>query len=159
MVNSIRTFLLVCIASLCAGSVSAQTPYKLPPKDVVAILDAPPPPLRELSPTREALLQVEVQANPSIEVVAQPILRIAGLRINPRLGALQRLVQYTGLSILPLDGSPAAPSRCRRQQVSTAPNGPTTAKKSPLPAMSMMASSSGSPTPRPANRNQSPAHA
>ena len=62
-----------------------------------------------LSPTRDTLLQVEVQANPSIEVVAQPILRIAGLRINPRLGGLQRLVQYTGLSILPLDGSPARP--------------------------------------------------
>ena len=76
MVNYIRTFLLVRIASLCATSVSAQTPYKLPPRDVVAILDAPPPPLRTLSPTRDTLLQVEVQATPSIEVVARPILRI-----------------------------------------------------------------------------------
>ncbi len=110
MANPIRTSLLLCIATFVSlTSASAQTPYKLPPKDVVAILDAPPPPLRTLSPTRDALLQVEVQANPSIEVVAAPILRIAGLRINPRVGGLQRLVQFTGLSIQPLDGSPARP--------------------------------------------------
>ncbi len=153
MVNPIRTLLLACIATLlCLTSASAQTPYKLPPKNVVAILDAPPPPLKMLSPTRDALLQVEVQANPSIEVVAAPILRIAGLRINPRVGGLQRLVEYTGLSIQPLDGSPARRSRCRRERVSTAPNGPMTARKSRLPATSMTASSSGSlmrPTARP----------
>ncbi len=109
MANRIRTclFLLCTTTLLCLTSASAQTPYKVPPKDVVAILDAPPPPLRTLSPTRDSLLQVGVQPYPSIEVVAQPILRLAGLRINPRTGSQQRLVHYTGLSIQALDGSPA----------------------------------------------------
>ena len=108
MVNPVRTSLLLCIATFVPlTSASAQTPYKLPPKDVVAILDAPPPPVRTLSPTRDALLQIEIQSYPSIEVVAQPILRLAGLRINPRTGSQQRLVHYTGLSIQPLDASPA----------------------------------------------------
>jgi dipeptidyl aminopeptidase/acylaminoacyl peptidase len=69
----------------------------------------PPPPLRILSPTRDALLQIEIQPYPSIEVVAQPILRLAGVRINPQIGGLQRTIHFTGLSIQPLDGSPARP--------------------------------------------------
>ncbi len=105
--NRIPSLLLLCIALGWVSSAAGQTPYKLPSKDVVAILDAPPPPLGILSPTRDTLLLVEIQPNPSIEVVAEPILRLAGLRINPRVGGLQRIIHYTGLSLLPLDGSPA----------------------------------------------------
>ena len=105
--NRIRGFLLLCCAICWANSAAGQTPYKLPPRDVVAILDAPPPPLGILGPTRDALLQIEIQPYPSIEVVAEPVLRLAGVRINPRTGGLQRLVHFTGLSIQPLDGSPA----------------------------------------------------
>jgi dipeptidyl aminopeptidase/acylaminoacyl peptidase len=104
--NRIRGFPLLCTALCWINSAAAQTPYKLPPRDVVAILDAPPPPLRILSPTHDNLLQIEMQPNPSIEVVAEPILRLAGLRINPRIGSLQRTIHYTGLSLQPLDGSP-----------------------------------------------------
>ena len=104
--NRIPSLLLLCIALVWVSSAAGQTPYKLPSKDVVAILDAPPPPLGILSPTRDTLLLIEIQPNPSIEVVAEPILRLAGLRINPRVGGLQRLVHYTGLNLQPLDGSP-----------------------------------------------------
>ena len=155
--NRIRGFLLLSIALFLINSAAAQTPYKQPSKDVVAILDAPPPPLRILSPTRDALLQIEIQPYPSIEVVAQPILRLAGLRINPRTGGQQRLIHFTGLSIQPLDGSPARRSPCRPVPPSTGPNGPTTARKSHSPAMSTQASSSGSPTQPPASPEQSPA--
>jgi dipeptidyl aminopeptidase/acylaminoacyl peptidase len=97
----------MCVALVWVGSASGQTPYKLPSRDVVAILDAPPPPLRIVSPTRDNLLLIDIQPYPSIEVVAEPIVRLAGLRINPRLGGLQRLVHFTGLTVQPLDGSPA----------------------------------------------------
>ena len=99
--------MLLCVALVWVESAAGQTTYKLPPKDVVAILDASPPPMSIVSPTRDTLLLIEVQPYPSIEVVAEPILRLAGLRINPRLGGLQRLVHYTGLTLVPLDGSPA----------------------------------------------------
>ena len=105
--NRIPCLLLLCIALVWVNSASGQTPYKMPPRDVVAILDAPPPPLGIVSPARDTLLLVDIQPYPSIEVVAEPILRLAGLRINPRTGSLQRIVQYTGLTIQPLDGSPA----------------------------------------------------
>ena len=117
MVNPVRTSLLLCIATFVPlNSATGQTPYKLPPRDVVAILDAPPPPLSIVSPTRDTLLLIEIQPYPSIEVVAEPILRLAGLRINPRIGSLQRLVHYTGLSLQPLDGSPR-PHPCHREPI------------------------------------------
>jgi dipeptidyl aminopeptidase/acylaminoacyl peptidase len=103
----IRCLLLSCIALIWPDPVNAQTPYKQPPKDVVAILDAPAPPLAIASPTRDALLLVEVRPYPSIEVLAEPVLRVAGLRINPRVGCSQRTLQYTGMTIQPLDSSPA----------------------------------------------------
>ena len=102
-----RIFLLLILAAMMVAPAAGQTPYKLPPKDVVAILDAPPPPLAIVSPTRDALLLVEIQPYPSIESLAEPILRLAGLRINPRVGGSQRTIHYTGLTIQPLDGSPA----------------------------------------------------
>lgn len=105
--NRIRSYLLLCIALVWVVSAAGQTPYKLPSRDVVAILDAPPPPLVIVSPTRDTLLLIETQPYPSIEVVAEPILRLAGVRINPRVGGLQRVVHYTGLSLQPIDGSPA----------------------------------------------------
>jgi dipeptidyl aminopeptidase/acylaminoacyl peptidase len=84
-----------------------QTPYRLPPKEVVAVIDAPQAPLAIPSPTRDNLLLVDIQRYPSIATVAEPVLRLAGARINPRIGCAQRRIAYTGLTIKPLDDSPA----------------------------------------------------
>ena len=99
--------LLLFLAAIPATSAVGQTPYKQPPREVVAILDAPPPPLALVSPTRDAMLLVEIRPYPSIELVAAPVLRLAGLRINPRLGCSQRTTQYAGITIKPLDNTPA----------------------------------------------------
>lgn len=97
-----KTLLLV-LAVFLVFSVRAQTPYKLPPKEVIDILDAPPTPLVITSPTRDALLLVEFEAHPSVALLAQPYYRIAGLRINPELNARQRTTQYTGIVIKWID--------------------------------------------------------
>ena len=102
-----RVSSLLTLAAMMVAPALAQTPYKLPPKDVVAILDAPPPPVAIVSPTRDALLLVEVRPYPSIAMLSEPVLRLAGLRINPRVGCTQRMFQYTGLSVQPLDGGAA----------------------------------------------------
>lgn len=102
-----RISLLVLVAFSAPPLASAQTSYKVPPRDVVAILDAPPPPLSEMSPTRDAMVFVEYEPYPPIAMLAEAVLRIAGLRISPRLGSTQRTVRYTALSVLPLDGSPS----------------------------------------------------
>ena len=101
------TFALVILAAVLSTSVNVQTHYRQPPADVVAILDAPPPPRAIENPTRDALLLVEMQPYPSIEVVARPVLRLAGLRINPIAGCSQRAMTFTGLMIQPLDNSPS----------------------------------------------------
>jgi dipeptidyl aminopeptidase/acylaminoacyl peptidase len=106
IMNRLRIFSLLSVLLSVATPVRGQTPYKQPPAEVVAILDAPPPPLAIDSPTRDALLLVDVRPYPSIEVLAQPVLRLAGVRINPRAGCTQRPVHQSGLTILPLDGSP-----------------------------------------------------
>lgn len=83
-----------------------QTPYKRPPEEIATILDTPPPPTVVVSPARDAMLLVHGRSHPSIEELAEPLLRLAGARISPRLGAAQRLGSASGLSIQPLDGSP-----------------------------------------------------
>ena len=98
---------LIAAMVLMPATAPAQTPYKLPPAEIVAILDAPQPPRVVLSPARDAMLLVESQPYPPIADLAEPMLRLAGVRINPRLGALQRLMHIKGLSVRSFDGSPA----------------------------------------------------
>ena len=92
---------LVAIAILAIFT-SGQAPYKLPPKEVIDILDAPPFPRAVLSPRGDLMLLAEFQAMPRISDLAQPILRIAGLRITPRINGRQQLMFHTALSIVSL---------------------------------------------------------
>src|SRR5688500_16199315 len=69
---------------------SAASGYQLPPKVIVDILDAPPPPTTELSPTRDVLALLERASMPTIAEVSQPMLRLAGRRINPRTNGPHR---------------------------------------------------------------------
>jgi dipeptidyl aminopeptidase/acylaminoacyl peptidase len=80
-------------------SLPAQTPYKIPPKEVVDILDAPPTPFVVVSPRHDAMLFVDYRPHPSVALLARPFLKLAGLRIDPQLNARQRRIEYTGLSV------------------------------------------------------------
>jgi dipeptidyl aminopeptidase/acylaminoacyl peptidase len=103
-----KSLVLVTVAAL-SSSLFAQssTPgYLLPPKVIVDILDAPPPPTVELSPTGEAMAVLERSSMPPLSELAQPMLRLAGVRINPRTNGLHRAVRYRSLVIKsPVDGS------------------------------------------------------
>jgi dipeptidyl aminopeptidase/acylaminoacyl peptidase len=52
------------------------------------------------------MLLVGMEGYPPIEQVARPFLRLAGLRVDPKLGARQRLMRMTGIEVVPLDGKP-----------------------------------------------------
>lgn len=73
-----RPLFLFCVLTLLTVPAPAQTPYKLPPPEVVDILDATPTPLVSVSPARDAMVYIEYRAHPPIELLARPILRIAG---------------------------------------------------------------------------------
>jgi dipeptidyl aminopeptidase/acylaminoacyl peptidase len=57
--------------------------YKLPPKDIADMLNAKPTPTVSMDEKAEWLLFTESNSYPSVEELAKPELRIAGLRINP----------------------------------------------------------------------------
>jgi dipeptidyl aminopeptidase/acylaminoacyl peptidase len=91
---------------VASGAATAQSTYKVPSPEVVKILDAPPTPSVVVSPTRDALLLAEPEGYPPIKQLARPILKLAGVRIDPGIGALQRTFRFTGIEIVPLDGRP-----------------------------------------------------
>src|SRR5687768_5959498 len=95
----LRFAVLVLVVTCGTAWLSAQAPpqsassasgYLLPPKVIVDILDAPPPPTTEVSPTRDVIAQLERSSMPGIAELAQPVLRIAGRRINPRTNGPHR---------------------------------------------------------------------
>jgi len=99
---------LGCVTTGIAAQSSqpAATGYLVPPKAIVDVLDAPPPPTVELSGSGTAMAVLERASMPSIGELAQPMLRLAGVRINPRTNGLHRAVRYRSLTIKsPTDGS------------------------------------------------------
>jgi dipeptidyl aminopeptidase/acylaminoacyl peptidase len=79
-----------------------QQIYKLPPQEVIDIVDAIPIPYAIVSPQGKYLLLAEYQAMPSIEYMAKPMLRLAGKRILPGNNSSQQTRFYTAFTIINL---------------------------------------------------------
>ncbi|HEX5057926.1 MAG TPA: prolyl oligopeptidase family serine peptidase [Kofleriaceae bacterium] len=72
-----------------ATTPTAQEPatvstYNKPPQHVLDVLHAPSPPSPYISPKRDRILLVSWVDYPSITQVAEPFLRLAGVRVEPR---------------------------------------------------------------------------
>ena len=82
--NSLVIYLLG--AALLAPSffAHAQTSYQKPPKAVLDVLDAPESSTVSVSPLRDRMLLATPVRYPSIAELAEPMLRLAGSRINPK---------------------------------------------------------------------------
>ncbi len=80
--------------------VPAREPYRLPPKDVVKIVDAPPPPRAFISNRGKYLLLADYTNMPSIEYLAQPMHRIAGLRMLPGNSSRQQTSFFIAFRII-----------------------------------------------------------
>jgi len=61
-----------------------QAGYDKPPEPLLSVMHAPMPALPMLDPTRQRMLLVEQAQYPSIERVAEPYVKLAGLRVEPR---------------------------------------------------------------------------
>ncbi|PYP87657.1 MAG: prolyl oligopeptidase [Candidatus Angelobacter sp. Gp1-AA117] len=87
--QSFRSLILVIAALLCTQLALAQAQqavahgYQKPPKPIPELLDAAPTPAVIPSPKSDYLLVADRMANPPIADLAQPMLRLAGIRINP----------------------------------------------------------------------------
>jgi dipeptidyl aminopeptidase/acylaminoacyl peptidase len=99
------TFLAVWIIVQPVPSGRAQTnlKYQQPPKAIVDLVDAQPTPSILLSPPTKAatrwMLIEQWSGLPSIADLAQPELRLAGLRFNPRTNGPSRGRYFTSLRL------------------------------------------------------------
>jgi len=86
-----KTFLLSTVVLLSTLNLFAQTTnYQKPPKDVMDVLNAAVTPQTSISPAKDKILLIEPLAYPSIVELSQPMLRLAGLRINPNTNGAHR---------------------------------------------------------------------
>lgn len=103
---ALRRVPLLLIAAL--PLTAADDPvYRRPSAPLAALVDAPSSPVAVLSPDRTRLLLLDRPEAPSIAELAQPELKLAGLRVNPATNGRSREATYTGLSFQPLEGGPA----------------------------------------------------
>ena len=84
--------LLLLIAVFITGQLIAQDNggYQLPPKDIADLLLAKPTPAISVDKKGKWMLFSQRNSYPSVEELAQPELRIAGLRFNPNNYTLSR---------------------------------------------------------------------
>src|SRR5947209_1657280 len=83
--------------------------YLKPPQAIRDVLDAPPPPAVSVSPTRGHVLLLHTIRYPALADAASPMLRLAGLRINPRTNGPHLPPLIHGLTLQPLADGPPQP--------------------------------------------------
>jgi dipeptidyl aminopeptidase/acylaminoacyl peptidase len=83
-----------------AGILLADEPYQKPPREILDVLNAPATPRAFVSPTHDYALLAEPLRYPPISVVGQPMLRLAGLRINPANNGPHRPDLYSSITVM-----------------------------------------------------------
>ena len=116
--------LFLCILTFAQPSAG----YQMPPKPIADLADAPLPPALRINSTRDWMLLMERPGYPSIEELAQPELRLAGLRMNPRTNGSSRSYSYSGLTLKHMDSGRAfqvtgLPDRPQIENLSWSPDG------------------------------------
>src|SRR4051812_22020543 len=92
------------LSLLAAVTISAQQGYKKPPKEVLDILNAPVPPAASVSPTHDNILLTTSLRYPPLADLAQPMLRLAGRRINPASNSPHRQQYSVALTLKRVEG-------------------------------------------------------
>lgn len=91
------------MVSAAAGALS-QTTYRQPSPELVRLIDAPPTPMVSLAPTRDHMLLLHRVGLPPIADLAQPMLRLAGERINPATNGPHGPRRIVGLTLRSMEG-------------------------------------------------------
>jgi dipeptidyl aminopeptidase/acylaminoacyl peptidase len=104
MTTRSRTVSFFLATALCfiwlAGAAFGQQKYEEPPKEILDVLNAPLPPTPFLSPGRDMMALAQPMIYPAISDLAEPMLRLAGVRVNPRTNAERSYINYwTALTI------------------------------------------------------------
>jgi dipeptidyl aminopeptidase/acylaminoacyl peptidase len=95
----LRSVALLIVLLMIAPLTSAQQGYQKPPQAVMDILNAPPSPQVSIAPTRDRMLMAQGERYPSIAELAEPMLRLAGQRVNPNINGPHRFPTITALTL------------------------------------------------------------
>ncbi len=79
-----------------------QLPYQKPPKEILDILNAPALPALAVNPTRTYATLSQGDRYPSIAEVSAPMLRLAGIRIDPRTNGLHLAPHSISITLVKL---------------------------------------------------------
>lgn len=98
------TFTLPLVIGLATAGLLAQSrdpapAYQTPPRAIIDILDASPLPGVSVSPARDVIALLPRRSMPSIAELAKPMLRLAGMRINPTNNGPHRAPSGTGITL------------------------------------------------------------
>ncbi len=94
------------VSAVAQETAETSQRYMMPPMAIARLIDAPTTPWVSVSPNNDWLLLLHRPDLPPIEEVAQPELRVAGLRINPRNNGPSRGRYYNALTLKKIsDGS------------------------------------------------------
>src|SRR5438128_6317366 len=128
-----RTFAFAAAFIVTASTIQfAQTRqppprYLTPPKEIIDAFDAPSLPLASLSPSKQAIALSYRRNYPTIAELSQPILRLAGLRVNPKTNGPQRTSNIFAITIKKiLDGGEAkvtVPPQANLSNIHFSPDG------------------------------------
>src|SRR5580692_658597 len=95
MRTPIRPFLLLAPAALLIFA--ADNTYQKPPKAIEDILNSPPTPALSLSPNHAYAIEGSPVRYPPIAELSEPMLRLAGIRINPKTNGLHNTTFQSNL--------------------------------------------------------------
>lgn len=115
---------VVTLATLVVGAPQmtfAQERWEKPKPQVDRVLTAPLPLSDFISPSREWMIQCQARRFPTINELAQPTLRLAGVRINRRSRALQEQGRYNDFRIVRLSDNKEFPVSGLGSQLASAP--------------------------------------
>ncbi len=101
--------------------------YLTPPKEIVEAFDAPLLPQAILSPSKQIIALVYRRNYPTIAELSQPILRLAGARVNPKTNGPQRTANIFAIMLKKIsDGSEmkvAVPPQANLSNIHFSPDG------------------------------------
>jgi dipeptidyl aminopeptidase/acylaminoacyl peptidase len=88
---------MVLLLTALQFAVFAQTNYQLPPSEILALADIKRPPQNMVSKNNTYLLMLERPLYKSVEELAEPELKLGGLRINPVNFNVSRSTYFTSM--------------------------------------------------------------
>ncbi len=94
-----RPILTILILAATTFVLADDFPYQKPPKAVLDVLNAPLTPTISISPQRDYAIFMQPVRYPPIAEVAQPMLRLAGIRIDTNTNGMHLAPVYTSYTL------------------------------------------------------------